>query len=72
MSKLRTIWASSAVRDKYLDIKNNYPEIFKKLKALYKDICRSPYLGIGKPHRLKENYAGWYSRHITGACNGVI
>jgi len=64
--KYRTEWVSKAVADKYFDIKLNDKRVFKKLKSLYKSICASPYKGEGHPHPLRENYQGWWSRHITG------
>lgn len=38
----------------------------KRIRALVKDIHRSPFVGIGKPERLKENLAGYWSRRIDG------
>jgi toxin YoeB len=37
-----------------------------KVDPLLADIWRSPFEGIGKPEKLKENYAGFWSRRITG------
>lgn len=40
----------------------------KRINRLLEDIKRNPDdaggLGLGKPERLKENYAGFYSRRI--------
>lgn len=38
----------------------------KKINELIKDICRSPYEGIGKPEPLKYKYTGYWSRRIDG------
>ena len=32
----------------------------KKINELIKDICRSPYDGIGKPEQLKYTYSGYW------------
>jgi toxin YoeB len=37
-----------------------------KINDLIKDVRRSPFRGIGKPEPLKGEYAGWWSRRITG------
>ena len=39
-------------------------DIVRKINELIKDCRRSPYSGIGKPERLGQNYAGWWSRRI--------
>jgi toxin YoeB len=36
----------------------------KKINKLINDIKREPFVGIGKPEALKENYAGFWSRRI--------
>jgi toxin YoeB len=36
-----------------------------KIKALIKDIRRTPYTGIGKPEPLKDNLSGLWSRRIN-------
>lgn len=38
----------------------------KKINELIKDICRTPYQGIGKPEQLKYTYSGYWSRRIDG------
>jgi toxin YoeB len=40
-------------------------KIIKKIRALLKDIKRTPYKGLGKPEPLKHNLSGYWSRHIT-------
>ena len=40
--------------------------VLAKANALIGDIRRSPFVGIGKPERLKAGLAGWWSRRITG------
>jgi toxin YoeB len=46
-------------------IKNNITEEFERLKALYKDICTTPYSGMGVPNPLKHDFPGWWARSIT-------
>lgn len=36
----------------------------KRINRLIEDCSRSPFVGIGKPEPLRENYAGWWSRRI--------
>lgn len=38
----------------------------KKIHELIKDIRRTPFEGIGKPEGLKYDFAGKWSRRITG------
>ena len=38
----------------------------KKINALIKDIQRTPFEGIGKPEPLKFEFAGKWSRRISG------
>ncbi|MDR3248903.1 MAG: Txe/YoeB family addiction module toxin [Treponema sp.] len=40
-------------------------KIFKKIRALLKDIKRTPFEELGKPEPLKHNLSGYWSRHIT-------
>ncbi len=37
----------------------------KKINSLIKECQRTPFEGTGKPEKLKENLAGWWSRRIT-------
>ncbi|MCB1264059.1 MAG: Txe/YoeB family addiction module toxin [Mycobacterium sp.] len=39
--------------------------ILKRINRLIGEICRSPYVGIGKPEPLKYGLAGAWSRRIT-------
>jgi toxin YoeB len=41
-------------------------DITAKINELIKDIRRNPFRGIGKPEPLKGEFAGWWSRRITG------
>ncbi len=38
----------------------------KRINQLVKDICRTPFEGIGKPEPLKGNLSGFWSRRIDG------
>lgn len=40
--------------------------VLEKIRALLRDIERSPYSGIGKPEPLKYNWRGFWSRRISG------
>ncbi|GIU52743.1 toxin YoeB [Shewanella sairae] len=37
----------------------------KRINKLIQDCTRTPFEGIGKPERLKENLSGYWSRRIT-------
>ena len=50
----------------YLYWQSQDKNVLKKINALIKDCQRSPFDGIGKPERLKENLQGYWSRRITG------
>ena len=36
----------------------------KRINSLLKNICRTPYEGIGKPEPLRGDLSGWWSRRI--------
>lgn len=40
--------------------------VLKRINELIRDICRSPYSGVGKPEPLKYDLEGCWSRRITG------
>ena len=39
-------------------------KVVKKIQKIIKDISRNGHAGIGHPEPLKDNYSGYYSRHI--------
>ena len=49
----------------YLYWQQNDKKILKRINTLLEEIKRNPDEGIGKPERLKENLAGYFSRRIT-------
>lgn len=49
----------------YLYWQNTDKSILKRINLLIKDICRSPFDGIGKPEPLKHALAGFWSRRIN-------
>ncbi len=57
-------FSESALKDFQYFKKNNSTEYFK-IKKLLNDIIETPFSGLGKPEKLKENLAGYYSRRIT-------
>lgn len=40
--------------------------VLKRINELIKEICRSPFSGVGKPEPLKYDLEGCWSRRITG------
>lgn len=57
-------FSESALQDFQYFKKNNFPE-YVKIKKLLGNIIETPFLGLGKPEKLKENLKGYYSRRIT-------
>ncbi len=65
MSK-RTVGFSSLGWEEYLYWQKTDKRLLKKINHLIKDVSRDdPFIGIGKPEPLKENFAGLWSRRIT-------
>ena len=56
-------WDFDAWED-YLYWQSNNKKNLKRVNQLIKDICRTPYEGIGKPEPLKGNLTGFWSRRI--------
>ena len=40
-------------------------KMVKRINQLIKEICRSPFEGVGKPEPLKGNLTGFWSRRIN-------
>ena len=57
------VWHDSAWEE-YLYWQSQDKKTLKRINALFKDIQRSPFEGIGKPEPLKENLTGFWSRRI--------
>ena len=50
--------------DDYLYWQKTDRKIVQRVNTLVKDICRTPFEGIGKPEPLKHALAGYWSRRI--------
>lgn len=61
----RIQWDFDAWED-YLYWQSTDKKNLRRINQLLKDICRSPFDGIGKPEALKENLSGFWSRRIDG------
>jgi len=62
---MKTInWQVAAWED-YLYWQKNDKRMAKRINALIKDALRNPFDGIGKPERLKHQWAGFWSRRIN-------
>jgi toxin YoeB len=59
------IWDKTAWED-YLYWQTTDKKVLQKINALIKECQRTPFEGTGKPEPLKQNYTGFWSRHITG------
>ena len=62
---MNLVWASQAQKDMAYWLKNDKRST-GKIEALLKEIALTPFTGTGKPHALKENWSGFWSRRITG------
>lgn len=56
-------WTDEAWRD-YVFWQQQDRKTLKRINRLVEDAKRTPYCGIGKPERLKENLSGFWSRRI--------
>jgi toxin YoeB len=59
-------WTESAWED-YQYWQNQDRKTLKRINLLIQDAMRSPFEGIGKPERLRENLSGFWSRRIDDA-----
>jgi toxin YoeB len=59
----RLVWAMAA-RDDYLFWQDQDRKTLRRINQLIRDPLRDPSGGIGKPERLPENLAGFWSRRI--------
>ena len=51
--------------DDYMYWQSKDKKTLKKINSLIKECQRTPFIGTGKPEKLKENLSGWWSRRIT-------
>jgi len=49
----------------YLHWQKTDPRVVKRINALLKEVCRTPYEGTGKPEALKHALSGFWSRRIS-------
>lgn len=57
-------FTDEALKDLHYWKKSGDKAIQKKIQSLLEDIKNSPFEGIGKPHALKGNLSGSWSRRI--------
>ncbi len=60
------LWTKESWAD-YIYWQGQDRKTLKRINKLIADAQRSPFEGIGKPERLKENLAGFWSRRIDGS-----
>jgi toxin YoeB len=60
---MRLLFVEESWED-YLYWQKTDKKMLKRINSLIKDVCRSPYEGIGKPEALKHKYRGCWSRRI--------
>ncbi len=61
---MKLIFAEQAWED-YLYWQESDQKLLKRINTLIKETTRSPFEGIGKPERLKNALAGYWSRRIN-------
>lgn len=61
---MRLAFTERAWRE-YLFWQEDDPKTVAKIDALLKECSRTPFHGTGKPERLRDSLAGWWSRRIT-------
>ncbi|MCX5883664.1 MAG: Txe/YoeB family addiction module toxin [Deltaproteobacteria bacterium] len=61
---MNLIFSEQAWED-YLFWQQTDRKILKRINKLIKEICRTPYDGIGKPEPLKHGLSGYWSRRIN-------
>jgi toxin YoeB len=61
---VRLLWTSQGWEDfeHWLD---HDPAVAERVRALLKDLRRTPFQGLGKPEPLKGAFQGFWSRRIT-------
>ena len=61
---MNILFSENAWND-YLYWQQQDKKTLKRINTLIKDCKRSPFEGVGKPERLKENLSGYWSRRIS-------
>lgn len=61
---MRIAFTESAWRD-YLWFQAEDRRLLKRINELIRDVCRSPFEGIGKPEPLKGDLSGYWSRRVN-------
>ena len=61
---MKLVWANQAQADMRYWLKTDRG-IVTKIESLLQEIGRTPFTGTGKPHPLRENWSGYWSRRIT-------
>ncbi len=61
---MNVLFTANAWED-YCELLDKDPRLSKKLRALLKEISRTPYQGTGKPEALKFELQGFWSRRLS-------
>ncbi|WP_129658699.1 Txe/YoeB family addiction module toxin [Rothia halotolerans] len=62
---MRLVWDRAAWED-YLWWQSQDRKILKRINLLVEDVVRNGNEGLGKPEPLRHDFAGYWSRRITG------
>jgi len=63
---MKSIQFEGEAYGQFVEWAERYPDIFRRIDQLLRDIGRNPFKGLGKPEPLKHSRKGWWSRRITG------
>jgi toxin YoeB len=61
---MKIIFSANAWDD-YIYWQQSDKKMLKRVNKLIKEICRSPFEGIGKPEPLRHGLSGYWSRRIN-------
>ena len=59
------IFTDVSLKDLAIHKKAGNKATIKRIDRILKELEKTPFVGIGKPHELKYDYAGRWSRHLN-------
>ena len=62
---MRKVFLDKAWED-YLHWQAVDRQMLRRINRIIEDCDRSPFVGIGKPEALRDDFSGWWSRRIDG------
>ena len=61
---MKLLWTDQGWSD-YIHWQDADLRMLKRINDVIRDMCRSPFQGIGKPEPLRNDMSGWWSRRIN-------